>query len=131
MTPATNPTSQIETIEARMDGRVSSVEATYTEFSKRMDERQKNSDAKFDRIEAMLAEMRTSLANLRITIIITGITVILGVAAFNATVMSNMIASFESGKNLSTAQAEVKRQTEETAKLLRKIQDDLEKTGKK
>ncbi|SHN15988.1 hypothetical protein SAMN05192549_10537 [Duganella sacchari] len=131
MTPATNPTSLIETIEARMDGRVSSIETTYTEFSKRMDERQKNSDAKFDRIETMLAEMRTSLANLRITIIITGITVILGVAALNATVMSNMIASFESGKNLSTAQAEVKRQTEETAKLLRKIQADLEKTGKK
>jgi hypothetical protein len=36
-----------------------------------------------------------------------------------------MVASFESGRNVSAAQAEVRRQAEETAVLLKQLQDRM------
>ncbi len=74
------------------------------------------------------------MTGLKTTIIVTAISAVLaivfGVAAFNATVLSNMVASFESGKNTSAAQAEVKRQTEETAALLRRMREELDSRQK-
>src|SRR5450830_1836375 len=55
--PNTADETPVAVLEARMDGRISSMEATFASFVKLMDERQKVSDARFDRIEAMPAEM--------------------------------------------------------------------------
>jgi high-affinity nickel permease len=60
-----------------------------------------------------------------VTAITSVLAIVLGIAAINATLLSNMVASFESGRNLSAAQAEVKRQAEETATLLRQLQDRM------
>lgn len=80
-------------------------------------------------IESSVAETNMGVKALRGTILLTAIStvlaIVLGVAAFNATVLSNMLASFESGKNAAAAQTEVKRQTEETAALLKRMQDEL------
>jgi len=76
-----------------------------------------------------LPAARLDYKSVKNTSITTGIgavlAIVFGVAAFNATVLSNMLASFESGKNTSTAQAEVKRQSEETAALLKQIQGQI------
>jgi hypothetical protein len=131
MTPAATSTeARIDTIEARMDGRVSSVEATFAGLSKLMDERQQVSDARMDRIEAMLAEIRSAVAGLPTTIWVAAVSsvlaIVLGVAGFTASLSSNIFAAFESAANISSSQAEVKRQTEETAILLKKIQQDMD-----
>ena len=128
----------VAVLEARMDGRISSMEATFASFVKLMDERDKvaierhkASEARMDRMEAMIAEMRASIASLRITIVVTGISsvlaAVLGISAFNAALYSNMLAALSAGKEMATIQAEVRKQTEETAVLIRKMQTEQEK----
>ena len=102
MTPPAAPAeTQIAVLEARMEGRASSMETTFANFVIVTDERQKTADerhraaeARFDRIEAMLAEMRAGITSLRTTIIITGISSVLaatfGIAALNASMQANL-----------------------------------------
>ena len=56
-----------------------------------------------------IREMRTALRNVQMTIIVTAIgatlTILLGLAAFNATLLSNMVASFDSGKGMASSLA--------------------------
>jgi hypothetical protein len=133
--------AKLETIEARMDGRVAAIQASIDGFmgrmeerSLRMDERFQRTDERFARIEEGQRETQASLGSLKTTIITTAIAtviaIVLGVAAFNATVLSNMVASFESGKNTAATQAEVKKQVEETAALLKQVQQQLEDSRK-
>lgn len=128
--------AKLETIEVRMDSRVASIEAKIDGFMGRMDERFGRMEDRFvvidqrmTGIESTMKDTQASIGSLKTTTIVTAIgavlTIVLGVAAFNATVLSNMVASFESGKNTSAAQAEVKRQSEETAALLRQIQQSI------
>lgn len=124
-----------------MDGRVAAIQASIDGFmgrmeerSVRMDERFKATDERFARIEEGQRDTQASLGSLRTTIITTAVATVLaivfGVAAFNATVLSNMVASFESGKNTAASQAEVKKQAEETAALLKQVQQQLQDVHK-
>lgn len=128
--------AKLEAIEARMDGRVAAIQASIDGFMGRMEERSLRTDDRFERmdqrmsgIESTMRETQASIGNLKTTMIVTALStvlaIVLGVAAFNATVLSNMLASFESGKNTAAVQAEVKRQSEETALLLKQIQAQL------
>jgi hypothetical protein len=119
----------LATAEVRMDGRVAAIEANINGFMGRIEERSLRTDDRFVRIENALKETQASISSLKTTMVVTAITsvlaIVLGIAAINATLLSNMVASFESGRNLSAAQAEVKRQAEETATLLRQLQDRM------
>lgn len=117
------------------------METTFANFVKLMDERQKVSDARFDRIEAMLAEMRASIASLRTTIIVTGISSVFaatfGIAALNASMQSNIFDALSFGKEMSAMQAEVRQQTDDnrrlaeaTAALVKQLQEDNDKKAK-
>jgi hypothetical protein len=126
--------AKFEAVESRMDGRVARIEAALTASTSLVDERSRHADARMERMETALLELksetRSAISGLKTTIIVTAISavfaIVFGVAAFNATVLSNMVASFESGKNTSAAQAEVKRQVEETAALLKKMREDFD-----
>ncbi|ATQ75416.1 hypothetical protein CR152_13470 [Massilia violaceinigra] len=63
---------------------------------------------RFANIEQTGAEIKADMKDLKKTVIITAITATLatvfGVAAFNATLLSGMITSFESGKNATRPQ---------------------------
>lgn len=126
--------AKLETIEARMDGRVAAIQASIDGFMGRMEERSLRTDDRFARIEESQRDTQASLGSLKTTIITTAvatvIAIVLGVAAFNATVLSNMLASFESGKNTAASQAEVKKQAEETAALLKQVQQQLDEARK-
>ena len=100
--------AKLETIETRMDARLASIERLIVEAI------------------ASARETRSDIKNLRWTIIATAIATVLGMAALNATVLSNMVASFESGKNTASAQAEVKKNSEDTAALIKKMREDLD-----
>lgn len=104
------------------------METTFANFVKLMDERQKVADARFDRIEAMLAEMRASIASLRTTIVITGISSVLaatfGIAALNANLQSTMLDALMGGKEMAITQIEVNRIVRESALLLKQIQTE-------
>lgn len=87
--------AKLVTIETRMDARVQRIEDQAT------------------RIEADMQDIKSEMKNMKWWMIGTGVSVVLAIAAFNATVLGNMIASFESGKN--------------TAQAIEKAQNDLQK----
>jgi hypothetical protein len=113
--------AKLEAIEARADARMS-------RFEERMD--QAIQEMQRDRVEikAEMAESRKEFramaSSMRTTVIVTGATsviaIVLGVAAFNATVLSNMVASFESGKNTADAIAKAADQLRQAQELTAK-----------
>jgi hypothetical protein len=121
--------AKLQATEARMDGRVAAIQATIDGFVGRMEERSLRTDERFARIEEGQRDTQSSIGSLKSTIIFTAIgtvlTIVLGVAAFNATVLSSMTASFEAGKNTIVSQAELKKQAEDTAALLKQVQQEL------
>lgn len=79
--PMNSPTreefnAKLEAIERRMDARVASIEHSVADAI------------------AFANETRGDIKNLKWTIIATAIATVLGIAAFNATMLSNMVASF-------------------------------------
>lgn len=129
-----------------MDARIAAIEATLTEFMERIDEHFSRIEAKlaeFDvkfsqmdlrlaRLEARTSSMETTvsaiqsaISGLKVTMIVTAVGTVIGVATFNATVLSNMVSAFESGKNVSETQSKILRQSEETAAILKQIQQGL------
>jgi hypothetical protein len=124
--------ARLEALGARLDGRLASLEATITALSRRMEERFALVDARFaqvdarmSNIEATVAAMQKAIGGLKTTMIVTAVGAVIGVATFNATVLSNMLASFESGRNLSETQAKILRQSEETEAILKRIEQGL------
>ena len=107
--------AKLETIETRMDARISSIETKIDHFIEKVDERS-------NRLEASMAEVRSDSKSLRWWLAGTAVATILGVYGANVSMVQTMLASFESGKNISTAQAEIKRQSEETSALLKQLQ---------
>jgi len=87
-------------------------------------------DIRFERLEQGLRDAVTSITNLKGTIIITGISsviaIILGMAGFNAALLSNMNASFESGKQTGQWQSDIRKQAFETDQKLTKVSKQIE-----
>lgn len=87
--------ARLETIEVRMDARMARIEELIGDTRREID--------------LMRQESKIDNKSTRTTMIVTGISsvlaIVLGVGAFNATVLSNMVASFESGKNTASMQA--------------------------
>lgn len=138
MEPVSRPEldAKLEAIEARMDARVASIEGKIDTMLARMEGRDAayeqrfvSLDQRFTGVEESLKDTRAAISNLKTTTIITAVSAVLaivfGVAAFNATVLSNMVASFESGKSTAAAQAEVKLQAKETQQLLDEIKKSV------
>lgn len=88
--------ARLETIEVRMDARMARIEELIGDTRREID--------------LMRTESKADNKSTRTTMLVTGITsvlaIVLGVGAFNATVLSNMVASFESGKNTATLNTE-------------------------
>jgi hypothetical protein len=136
MTPPTNSNeAQVAILEARVDGRISSVEATFDNFTKLMEERHRTSEARMDRMEAMIiefrAEVREEIRSLRTTIVVTAITsvlaAVLSISAVNASLYSNMRATFEMGKEEAAARAEVVQAAEELIALKKRMDEERNK----
>lgn len=110
--------AKLEAIEARADARMS-------RFEERMDQaiqemRRDRAEIKTEMSESR-KEFRTMASSMKTTVIVTGATsviaIVLGVAAFNATVLSNMVASFESGRNTADAIAKAADQLRQAQEL--------------
>lgn len=66
------------------------------------DERAKN-DKFTAHMDESLVEFKRESRNTRVIVVTTGIASVMAIAAFNATVLSNMVASYESGKSTAAA----------------------------
>ena len=134
--------------EARMDARVVEMRAVFDAYVARSEARDLVAETRYATIERdqksildrmnvrdfesaqAITEIRTAMSSLKTTIVVTGIasvlTIIFGVASINAALLSNMLASFESGKAAATTHSELKQQGEETATMVRQIQRQLQ-----
>lgn len=88
-------------------------------------------EARVSRIEVVAEQIQSETSALKWWLIGTGITVVLGVASFNATVLSNMVASFESGKNTAQAIAATTQKQDEQIKKLDELITRAEKAASK
>ncbi|HEU4374593.1 MAG TPA: hypothetical protein VFS02_13930 [Telluria sp.] len=124
----------INALIRRIEQRFAEIDARFVQIDARfaqIDSRFAQIDSRFAQVDARMSNIEASVGGLRTMIIVTAIGAVIGVAAFNATVLNNMLASFESGRNVSAAQAQIQRQAEETAALLRQIQQGLPPPAKK
>lgn len=105
--------------EARTDSKFASVIAKLDALLARM-----------DKFEVEMRELRTQMANLKITVILTGVSsvlaVVFGMAGFNAALVSDIAASFESGKATGQWQNEIRKQSIETELALTRIRKQLD-----
>lgn len=107
--------ARLETIEARMDARMAHIEGLVANIA------QSQADMRRE-LDSMRSESKADNKSTRTTMLVTGISsvlaIVLGVGAFNATVLSNMVASFESGKNTATLHAQSEKALIEATKAL-------------
>lgn len=127
---------RIESHRKLFDERVSTERALFAQWR---EAQQKLTDERDQRFATVMKEFRSEAAaaraesasvraevaeharSLKIFMVTTAIATVGGVAAFNATVLSNMVASFDSGKNLAASIAQA---TSE----LKQIQTDVTRT---
>lgn len=121
--------AKLETIEARMDGRVAAITSKIDAYLGMSDEREKATADKFARLEQSFSEVKHDSKTMKYWLIGTGLATVIGLFGANIAMVQTMGAMFESGKSLSTAQAninsaqiEVKKQVEETGVLLKQLQ---------
>lgn len=88
-------------------------------------------DARADRIDQTLLDIKASVSSLKSTIILTGISsviaVTLGVVAFNAALQSNTTTSFAAGKETGYWQGEIRKEAEENRKWRMEMQESAER----
>ena len=133
--------AKLEAIEAKTSARVDVMLAKMDAFIVKAEEREKSLKQSTDHMDAAIkginddlkqdkTDRRAENKSLKTTIITTAaasvIAIVGGVAAFNATVLSNMVASFESGKNTATSIAAASDQLKQTQDQLKQIQDALQ-----
>lgn len=86
--------------------------------------------ARLDALTTEMREMRVEMSNIKISIILTVIAstlaIIFGVAGFNASLLNNMLASFDSGKERGQWQSEMRRQAVETDLVVARVRKQLE-----
>ncbi|GJI87307.1 hypothetical protein [Duganella hordei] len=118
-TLATHFNARIDAMAAQFNGKLDAMAA---QLNGRLDAMAARLDGHGERIDAL----EHAVGSLKTTVIVTGISsviaIVFGVATFNATLLSNMTATFQAGKDVATTQAEVQRQVEATAALLRRLE---------
>ncbi|MYM22308.1 hypothetical protein GTP46_06605 [Duganella sp. FT135W] len=86
--------------------------------------------ARFDALTAAVREMKAEMRNIKMTVILTGVStglaVIFGVAGFNASLLNNMLASYDSRKERGQWQSEIRKQSIETELALTRIRKQLD-----
>lgn len=108
--------------DARLDLRDQVLDAKFAHMEARID----TIDARVDEIATEMKDVKRTLSNQRYWIVGTAVGAVLGVGAFNATVLSNMIAAFESGRSISTAQAEILQRSREMEKAVDNVRARLD-----
>jgi hypothetical protein len=104
--------AKIAASEARADSKFASVIARLDDLI-----------ARADRLEAEMASLKKTMI---LTSISTVLATVFGVAGFNAALLNNMTASFESGKELGQWQSEIRKQAVETEIILARVRKQLE-----
>lgn len=137
--------AKLEAIEARMDGRVATIESKIDVAILKIENREELALARSNMAKQQIDDLQKKVSDvsddikaarndsksLKYWLVGTALATVIGLAALNATILSNMVASFESGKNTTQLVLDSKKQAEDTAALLKdvKAQVDAMKTN--
>lgn len=99
--------AKLETIETKLDARVSRIEGIAQD------------------IKSETSSARKEFRGIALAIVLAIVGAVWAMWQINSSLISGTIAAFESGKNMSAAQTDIKRQIEETDKRLSAIDDRL------
>lgn len=128
---------QIAATEARSEARMAEIRGSLAVIEQRLADRDQAYDVRFAAIDARFAAIEQAIrdlaqamsrlrATLTTTIIMTAITAclttILGVAAFNATLLSGMVSSFDSERDVGGTHAELQRQIADINATLKRLE---------
>lgn len=132
--PEGSTTSTHQKVETTYDAHMTAV--SQGELDAKLQLVEAKMDARVDRIEAKADSLASDINQLKWIVLGTGVSVVLGVAAFNATVLSNMVASFESGKNTAEKLTTISKDQEAREQRLDRLEQKLDeaiskKTGGK
>lgn len=120
---------RVTEVLGRIDSMIASQEGLVNTLRARQDGLDRLYEQKFEHIEKQQTETLAGIKNLKSTFIVTAVSsslaIVLGVGAFGATVLSNMVASFESGKNTMQSLNQVSNQLDQTAKRLSEVEQRL------
>ena len=120
-------TARLELVEAKADARLGRVE-------ERMDqaiaEMRRESAQLLQAFKEERGDRRSEMRNLKLTIITTGIAVVLGLGAANVSMVQSMLASFESGKSSGAALTQATEQLKQTQQQIQSLQDALVQRAK-
>ena len=87
-------------------------------------------DARLGRVEERMDQAIAEMRHLKLTIITTGIAVVLGLGAANVSMVQSMLASFESGKSSGAAITQATEQLKQTQQQIQSLQDALVQRAK-
>lgn len=102
--------AKLEALEARQDARVSIIATKLDALTQLITDRFRHADDRMSRLEMTVDATHVYLRNLKTTMFATALASVLGIAALNAAVMSNMLAAFQAGKDNAAVQSEFRRQ---------------------
>lgn len=102
---------QLEARTAQLEARTAQLEARTAQ----LENQTLRLETRLAGVEASLGEVRQYLRGLKITIIVTCLSVVFGIAAINVSSMSNLLAAFATGKETALAQASLRQQMQEIA----------------
>lgn len=134
MDPATKQyiDSGLALADARSDAKHAEFRTTVEAYTARADERHAASEARyavsearFDRMEKRLDQIETSIAGLKKFIAGASLSTVLGVAAFNAALIQNYHAAFDSARYLAAAEQDIAAQRKRTDALLTALEERL------
>lgn len=102
-------TAFMATMMAKIDARFSQVDERISRLETHMDVRMEEFDGRLIRLESAMTQLGDRMRQYMLwmigTVVASALAVVFGLATFNATLLSNMVVSFESGKQTANALA--------------------------
>ncbi len=123
---------RMEDLAARADEREAAAREREANRSREFEERMENSEARSDRIERWLDQIESSIVSLKKFVVGASLSTVLGVGAFNAALIQNYHAAFDSARHLTAAERDLTAQRQRTDALLSALEARLaamQKTG--
>ena len=123
---------RMEDLAARANEREAAAREHEAIRSREFEKRMENSEARSDRIERRLDQIESSINSLKKFVVGASLSTVLGVGAFNAALIQNYHAAFDSARHLTAAERDLTAQRQRTDALLSAMEARLaaiQKTG--
>lgn len=117
-----------EELDAKLDARDAKADARMVRFEERMNLAIQQMGKDSERFGQSVRDIDTKISSMKWWMIGTGLSVVIGIASFNATMLSNMVSTFDSGRDTGAA---IEKATSKLDSLADDIRKDYQNTQNK